>query len=101
MSRRFLVTLLSSPLIYDQATRSTTGTAQPTILLRPLRNFVVPLPPLAEQRRIVAKVDALTALCDRLETSLTATADTRRRLLDALLAEALAPTEDRELEAAE
>ncbi len=40
-------------------------------------------------------------LCDRLEGSLTTTADTRRRLLDALLAEALAPTEERELEAAE
>lgn len=37
------------------------------------------------------KVDALMALCDRLEASLTATAATRRRLLDALLAEALAP----------
>jgi len=35
-----------------------------------------------------AKVDALMSLCDRLETSLTAT---RRCLLDALLADALAP----------
>jgi type I restriction enzyme S subunit len=59
-----------------------------------------PLPTLAEQHRIVAKVDALMALCDRLEASLTATAATRRRLLDALLAEALAPADDRELEAA-
>jgi type I restriction enzyme S subunit len=59
------------------------------------------LPPLAEQRRIVAKVDALMALCDRLEASLTATAATRRRLLDALLAEALAPADIRELESAE
>ena len=56
-----------------------------------LRAVPVPLPPLAEQHRIVAKVDALMALCDRLEASLTATAATRRRLLDALLAEALAP----------
>ncbi|MGE3064909.1 MAG: restriction endonuclease subunit S [Hyphomicrobiaceae bacterium] len=63
--------------------------------------LTIPLPPLAEQHRIVAKVDALMALCDRLEASLTATAATRRRLLDALLAEALAPAEDRELEAAE
>jgi type I restriction enzyme S subunit len=60
-----------------------------------------PLPPLAEQHRIVAKVDVLMALCDRLETSLTAAADIRRRLLDALLAEALAPVDARELEAAE
>ena len=66
-----------------------------------IRKIPFPLPPLAEQHRIVAKVDALMALCDRLEASLTATAATRRRLLDALLAEALAPAEDRELEAAE
>ena len=90
---RFLVWLLGSPLIYDQASRSTTGTAQPTIGLRPLRNFAVPLPPLTEQRRIVAKIDDLMALCDRLEANLASAADTRRNLLDALLAEALSPTE--------
>ena len=101
MSLRFLLALLASPLIYDQATRSTTGTAQPTIALRPLRNFLAPIPPLAEQHRIVAKVDALMALCDRLEASLATAADTRRRLLEALLAEALAPADARELEAAE
>ena len=61
--------------------------------------FKVALPPLAEQRRIVAKVGALMALCDRLEASLTATAATRRRLLDALLADALAPAETPAMEA--
>ena len=40
-------------------------------------------------------------LCDRLEASLIVTAATRRRLLDALLAEALVPAENREMEAAE
>ena len=39
------------------------------------------------------------ALCDQLEASLTDTNATRRRLLDALLAEALEPTEVREAEA--
>jgi type I restriction enzyme S subunit len=101
MDLSFLVWLLASPLIYDQATRGTTGTAQPTIALRPLRNFTAPVPPLSEQRRIVAKVGELMALCDRLEASLTTTDDTRRRLLEALLAEALEPDEERELEAAE
>lgn len=66
-----------------------------------LKRLAVPLPALTEQHRIVAKVDALMALCDQLEGSLTATAATRRRLLDALLAEALAPADARELEAAE
>ena len=32
-----------------------------------LRASMIPLPPLAEQKRIVAKVDELMALCDRLE----------------------------------
>jgi type I restriction enzyme, S subunit len=58
-----------------------------------LKEIRFPLPPLAEQYRIVAKVDALMALCDRLEASLADAAATRRRLLDALLAEALAPAE--------
>jgi type I restriction enzyme, S subunit len=66
-----------------------------------LKNMLIPLPPLAEQRRIVAKIDALMALCDRLEASLAATAVVRRRLLDALLAEALAPAADYRREAAE
>jgi type I restriction enzyme S subunit len=93
MGLRFLVYLLASPLIYDQATRSTTGAAQPTIALRPLRNFIAPVPPLAEQYRIVAKVDELLALCDRLQKNLVSRENIRRRLLDALLAEALEPVE--------
>ena len=91
---------LASPFVYSQAAASTTGAAQPTITLKPLRNFLIPLPPLAEQRRIVAKVEELMALCDRLEASLNQSATSRRRLLDALLHEALVP-ETRELEAAE
>ena len=50
---------------------------------------VIPLPPLAEQHRIVAKVDELMELCDRLEVALTAADTTRQRLLEALLHEAL------------
>lgn len=73
----------------------------PKINQTTLVSLPIPLPPLAEQNRIVAKVDELMVLCDRLEASLTVTAATRRRLLDALLAEALTPAEDREMQAAE
>jgi type I restriction enzyme M protein len=71
-----------------------TGTGIKHFTGKGLDAYLFPLPPLAEQRRIVVKVDELMALCDQLETSLATGDDTRRRLLDALLAEALAPGED-------
>lgn len=96
----FLARAMESQMIFDQATDFATGIAQKTVPLSGLRNIVIPLPPLAEQHRIVAKVDALMALCDRLEASLTTAATTRSKLLNALLHEALEPG-NLELEAAQ
>ena len=50
----------------------------------------LPLPPLAEQHRIVAKVDELMALCDQLEQQLSQAEQSRHGLLEAVLREALA-----------
>jgi len=66
-----------------------TGVGIPHFTGRALSKLVFPLPPLAEQRRIVAKVDELMVLCDQLEASLSDAAVSRRRLLDALLHDAL------------
>ena len=54
-----------------------------------LKNMLVPVPPLAEQHRIVAKVDELMAVCDRLEAGLVAGEETRGRLVEAVLQRAL------------
>jgi len=54
----------------------------------------IPLPPEAEQLRIVAKVDELMSLCDQLETQLTATQTESSRLLDAVLHQALKADEE-------
>lgn len=56
-----------------------------------VRAYPVPLPPLAEQHRIVAKVSDLMSLCDALEARLAAATTARTHLLDATIAEALAP----------
>jgi type I restriction enzyme S subunit len=49
----------------------------------------VPVPPLAEQHRIVARVDELRALCAQLRQRLTAARRTQSRLADALVARAV------------
>ena len=67
------------------------NTGVPTLGKAKTERLPIPLPPLAEQYRIVAKVDALMALCDRLEAALTTADTTRTRLLNALLHEALTP----------
>ncbi len=54
-----------------------------------LARYTFPLPPLSEQRRIMAKVDELMALCDELETSLNTATATQGRLLETNLLEAL------------
>jgi type I restriction enzyme, S subunit len=46
------------------------GMGQPNLNTGIIAGWPIPLPPLAEQKRIVAKVDELMALCDTLETKL-------------------------------
>ena len=57
--------------------------------LTDVTHFLVPLPPLPEQHRIVAKVDELMAWCDQLETNLTTAQTESARLLESVLHYAL------------
>ena len=47
-----------------------TGTTFPSISQDDLKNLCFPLPPLAEQRRIVERVEGLLGWCDRLEAAM-------------------------------
>ena len=60
------------------SSKQTTNLA--SINMTQLRSCAFPLPPLAEQRRIVAKVDALMALCDRVKIKVTQTRKLSARL---------------------
>jgi type I restriction enzyme S subunit len=85
----FLHLVVLSPYFQAFVFESQTGAGRGGLPKNKMDQISVPLPPLAEQRRIVAKVNELNALCDELESSLTTTDTTRKQLLESLLIEAL------------
>lgn len=88
-TRYLLVYMLSEPFL-RMAVRNDTRVAMPKINQEELNRILVPLPPLAEQRRIVSKVDELLGLCDELETRQGARRELRERLVQAALDQLLA-----------
>lgn len=53
--------------VYQQLNSQKIGSAFPNINTDVLKNTLIPLPPLAEQKRIVARVEELLAVCDKLK----------------------------------
>lgn len=65
------------------------GGAQPFVSLGFLRNLIVALPPVAEQHRIVSKVDELVALCDALKERINQAQTTQNQLAEAVVKQTL------------
>jgi type I restriction enzyme S subunit len=87
VSPDFIVLVLKSPYFIETGIPRMTGTAgQKRVPAEYFANSPFPLPPLAEQHRIVAKVDELMALCDRLEAARADREVARDRLTAASLA---------------
>jgi type I restriction enzyme S subunit len=83
---QYLYHFIRSPLFRQMIDEVNTTTIN-QITQNNLRSTLAPIPPLAEQRRIVAKVDQLMALVDQLETQLTASRATAKKLMEAVVAE--------------
>lgn len=74
-----------SPQYWTQINDGAEGTGQPNFNGTKLAHLVVPLPPLAEQRRIVAKLDSLTARIARARAELERAKRLQKQLLSKFL----------------
>lgn len=83
----FLVLQILSDQFQVILDKNGTGVTAKGIKASKLKQLPIPVPPLAEQKRIVAKVDELMKLVDQLEAQLTTARTTAENLLNALLAD--------------
>ncbi|MBA4372009.1 MAG: hypothetical protein C0402_04015 [Thermodesulfovibrio sp.] len=88
LNKYFLLYLQSSHFV-KRLEENLQGSDQPFINKSQVMQFLVPLPPLGEQHRIVAKVDELMALCDEMEGRISTNTTTSRKFLEATLQAAL------------
>ncbi|CAC9610648.1 hypothetical protein [uncultured Gammaproteobacteria bacterium] len=69
------------------------GGNQPALNGIKIKNIVFALPLLAEQKAIVAKVEKLLSICDKLQTQITANQTHAEQLMQAVLKEAFTQSE--------
>lgn len=74
---------------FEEASKQTTNLA--SINMTQLRACPMPVPPREEQRRIIARVEQLLAICDELDAGLRSRGEKAAKLADAIVAYALAP----------
>jgi type I restriction enzyme, S subunit len=85
---QYLGAYLRSPSFVAYATQNTTGSRQPRVRLDALWGAPIPLPPLAEQRRIVAHLEAVQERLKALKEAQAATEAELKRLEQAILEKA-------------
>ena len=69
-SANYIAYFLNSPYYWEQIGINAQGTGQPNVNATQLSNLILPLPPLAEQERIVEKLNEIMGICDQMESIL-------------------------------
>ena len=59
ISEKYIINYIKSPLGYSELTKYIKSTAQPSISIAALRDMLIPLPPLKEQKEIIEKIEQL------------------------------------------
>ncbi len=83
---RFLLSVCRSIYFHTEAWSRSSSTTIPILNKGNWEEICIPVPPILEQHRIVAKVDELMALCDQLETQHNNAAEAHEKLVSHLLA---------------
>jgi type I restriction enzyme, S subunit len=91
VDREFLSLVINSPFVRQQSEDGTEGVGNKNLVLRKIKAFQIPLPPLVEQSRIVTRVAQLRHLCFELRQRLTASQITQAQLAEALVEEVISP----------
>lgn len=98
VNKKWLFWLLQSKLIFNQAQKTATGTAQKTIALSSLRSFIFPYCSFQEQNQIVQEIEARLSVCDQLANTIQTSLQQAEALRQSILKKAF---EGRLLTAAE
>ncbi len=67
LNKIWLIKFLLSQCVQRQIADVTTKVGQPKLAIKRIQNLIIPLPPLAEQQRIVERLEELLPLCERLK----------------------------------
>ncbi|MFQ2100534.1 restriction endonuclease subunit S [Aeromonas sanarellii] len=90
LEREYIALLLKSPYLQGQIQQRSKQSAQANLFLGAISNLVGVIPPLAEQIRVVDKVEELFLICDQLKSSLQTSQQTQLALAESLVEGALA-----------
>lgn len=66
LDKMYLCRMLNSEVVQHQIREATTQVGQPKLAIARIQKLIVPLPPLEEQKRIIAKIEELLPYCDQL-----------------------------------
>jgi len=84
VSGEYLSWLIKSPLVKKQSEDGTEGVGNKNLVLKKIAKFLLAIPPLEEQTRIVDKIKKLFDLCASLDQKITVAARKQTALLNAL-----------------
>jgi len=82
---RYLTYILDAPQVHEQVMNTKTGAVLQHIVIRAIKAINIPIPPLDEQRRIVAYLDSVQARLASLRELQSATGEELDALLPSVL----------------